>query len=144
MNRIPHEAQSLMRRLRQWRETTHRFARETGSCKQNDHASLAAKATRRRVLQLSREAQRRLKAKDWDWFWWLDLFGILVATERDEEFDDRYRQPLERAAAIERKRRAATVKAADARRAIGARTKQKVIAGQRPVSKRHARRLKEK
>ncbi len=132
MKTIPWEIQQVINQLDNWTSAAPLSGR------QNDVELLD---WRRRLARLSKEVRKRQRTNDLDWFWWLTEYATMVAATIHEDYQQ-FTPALMRAKQTANKRTIATIAAAKKRRMIGDRTRAKVLAGERPVSKRHQRRIK--
>lgn len=162
---IPWEAQRVLAQLRDWRRSARKFKRvavvtiahgshgievpayQVRDVRGRQHIISAAEISseRQMIARLSREARRRLRACDWEWFLWLYEYGRLVASDIWDDFDVLHTPAIEAHIRTVTHQRAMTAKAAEKRRKIGEATRARVqTRGKRgaAVSDRHFRRLK--
>lgn len=129
-DRLPWEVRQVLDQLDRW----------MNAAKRSDRTDGEAADWHRRLTRLSREAAKQQKAGNVDFFWWLTEYGAMIAETKGEEFES-YTPALIKAQQTANKRKFATLAAANARRQIGQLTRDQVIKGERPVSKRQTRRI---
>lgn len=83
---------------------------------------------RRRVVLLTLEARRRLRAKDSAWFHWIGEIRDLTRIGMLDDFDEVHGLAIERAVARKSQIRAASKAGAAMRRAIGKKTDERLAA----------------
>lgn len=115
------------------------FRRSDGTVAQI-HA-LEVRQWKLRVERLALEAEKQMAAGNWDWFWWLDEFAGMKGETIHESFDDQYTRVIASGAKARRQQRVLTESATAKRRKAGSETVSRVKAGERPVGKRHRRRI---
>lgn len=164
MKRPPHYVKLVIRHIHDWQRGAARFRREAIRGIERDSANVehvvyrhldiygreqitpevSIRYFRARLAGLLREARRRYRAADWDWFYWLCEYGSLISWELRSDFEEVYSPQLDVYRRTVAQRRAAGKKAAAARQKIGHRKREQVQANPHIVSARHLRRLKSK
>lgn len=130
VDRVPWEVRKVLDQLARWKAAAGRSAQ----------TNTEAADWRRRLDRLSREIAKQQKVGNVDFFWWLTEYGSMVAATIQEDYQQ-FTPALMRSAQTSNKRKTATIAAANARRKIGQCTRDKVLKGERPVSKRQIRRI---
>jgi hypothetical protein len=104
------------------------------------------KVWNQRLARMVAEAEKRLATKDWDWFFWIDQYGLMQNETSSEDFDDRYGKALSRGMKAMNTQKKAALAGANARKKMGDKKSTRVLedvqAGRTPsVSKRHKNRI---
>lgn len=113
---------------------------------------VAVDVWRKRVARLVSEAEKRMEAKDWEWFFWVDEYAGMKSETTDENWREEYTTVIETGAKARKQRQAATQKAAEARRKQGNRTRENAektgstarTSRKKKISDRHLRRIVKK